>query len=105
MGTGTVRNMYSFIPPPKKKIEKLLHLVGFIVRIYHDVRSPERQNRACQFSCLAQSDRHCEAKSWESNLLQFVSPVSMKISVDRSVRVAVVPKFRSTLHLKHFNTF
>ena len=27
----------------KNKFEKLMHLVGFIVRIYHDARSPERQ--------------------------------------------------------------
>jgi len=27
----------------KIKFEKLLHLVGFIIRIYHDARSPERQ--------------------------------------------------------------
>ena len=27
------------------KSEKLVHLVGFIIRIYHDVRSPERQIR------------------------------------------------------------
>ena len=33
--------MYSFIP--KKKSDKLMHLVGFILRIYHDARSPERQ--------------------------------------------------------------
>jgi len=25
------------------KFEKLVHLVGFILRIYHDARSPERQ--------------------------------------------------------------
>ena len=25
------------------KFEKLVHLVGFIIRIYHDARSPERQ--------------------------------------------------------------
>ena len=24
---------------------KLVHLVGFIIRIYHDARSPERQTR------------------------------------------------------------
>ena len=41
MDTGTVRNMQSFIP--KIKFEKLLHVVGFIIRIYHDARSPERQ--------------------------------------------------------------
>jgi len=29
----------------KNKFEKLVHLVGFIIRIYQDARSPERQNR------------------------------------------------------------
>jgi len=28
----------------KNKFEKLVHLVGFIIRIYHNARSPERQN-------------------------------------------------------------
>ena len=27
----------------KNKFEELVHLVDFIVRIYHDVRSPERE--------------------------------------------------------------
>ena len=27
----------------KNKFEKLVHLVGFIIRIYHDPRSPEHQ--------------------------------------------------------------
>ena len=27
----------------KNKSEKLVHLVGFMIRIYHDARSPERQ--------------------------------------------------------------
>ena len=26
----------------KNKFEKLVHLMGFIIRIYHDARSPER---------------------------------------------------------------
>ena len=29
----------------KNKFEKFVHLVGYITRIYHDVRSPERQNK------------------------------------------------------------
>jgi len=33
MDRGTVRNMWSFIP--KNKFEKLVHPVGFIIRIYH----------------------------------------------------------------------
>ena len=37
----------------KNKFEKLVHLVGFIIRIYHDARSPERQeswiNSDCKF--------------------------------------------------------
>jgi len=32
----------------KSKLEKLVHLVGFIIRIYHDARSPERQIRKSQ---------------------------------------------------------
>jgi len=27
----------------QKKFDKLVHLVGFNIRIYHDARSPERQ--------------------------------------------------------------
>jgi len=33
----------------KNKFEKLEHLVGFIIRIYHDTRSPERQIRLTSF--------------------------------------------------------
>jgi hypothetical protein len=33
----------------KNKFEKLVHLVGFIVRIYHDARSHERQNLVGSF--------------------------------------------------------
>jgi len=29
----------------QNKFEKLVHLVGFIIRIYHDARSPERQKQ------------------------------------------------------------
>jgi len=43
MDRGTVRNMWEFYS--KNKFEKLLHLVGFIIRIYHDARSPERQKK------------------------------------------------------------
>jgi len=42
MDRGTVRNMQFY---SKNRFEKLVHLVGFIIRIYHDARSPERQNR------------------------------------------------------------
>ena len=31
----------------KNKFEKLVHLVGFIIRIYHDARSPEHQVSCC----------------------------------------------------------
>jgi len=33
----------------KNKFEKLVHLVGFIIRIYHDARSPERQIKQRHF--------------------------------------------------------
>jgi len=35
----------------KNKFEKLVHLVGFIIRVYHDARSPERQVEQVTFVC------------------------------------------------------
>jgi len=34
----------------KNKFEKLVHLVGFIIRIYHDARSAERKKSHNKFS-------------------------------------------------------
>jgi len=36
----------------KNKFEKLVHIVGFIIRIYHDARSPERKNLALTFIAI-----------------------------------------------------
>jgi len=44
----------------KNKFEKLVHLVGFIIRIYHDAWSPERQTEKTFFFCLVR--RHTEGK-------------------------------------------
>jgi hypothetical protein len=38
----------------KNKFEKLVHLVGLIIRIYHDARSPERQIRTISFPHISQ---------------------------------------------------
>jgi len=43
MDRKPVRNMLEFYS--KYKFEKLVHLVGFIIRIYHDARSSECQIR------------------------------------------------------------
>jgi len=40
MDRGTVRNIEFY---SKNKFESLVHIFGFIIRIYHDARSPERQ--------------------------------------------------------------
>jgi len=39
----------SFIEFYAKKFDKLVHLVGFIIRIYHHARSPERQITYCAY--------------------------------------------------------
>jgi len=36
----------------KNKFEKLVHLFGFIIRNYHDARSPERQNSEVSFQYI-----------------------------------------------------
>jgi len=33
----------------KNKIEKLVHLIGFIIIIYHEARSPENQNHKSRY--------------------------------------------------------
>jgi len=42
----------------KYKFEKLVHLVGFIIRVYHVARSPERQKRKT-FSVLVNDTASC----------------------------------------------
>ena len=44
---GSGRNQFRPDPARKNKFEKLVRLVGFILEIYHDARSPERQIRKC----------------------------------------------------------
>jgi len=43
----------------KNKFEELVHLVGFIIRIYHDARSPERQKLAATFEAA-----EAEVRGW-----------------------------------------
>jgi len=58
----------------KNKFEKLVHLVGFIIRIYHDARSPKRQILQGQFACHCylspQTARHSNSISATSRILQ-----------------------------------
>ena len=65
----------------KNKFEKSVHLVGFVIRIYHDARSPERllssrvtratMDRHLQFKCTVPlgDDKHCAANNSLTNNL------------------------------------
>jgi len=44
----------------KNKFEKSVHLVGFIIRIYHDARSPERQIKFHFIQCDS-IEKNCHA--------------------------------------------
>ena len=50
----------------KNKFDKFLHIVGFIIRIYHDARSPERQiTTDVRISCMcvrSSASRYYELK-------------------------------------------
>jgi len=76
MDRGTVRNMYNFIP--KNKFEKLVHLVGFIIRIYHDARSPERQINSV-YVWVGVTVSICTEKWYSASL----SPPNIKINLSR----------------------
>jgi len=47
----------------KNKFEKLVHLVGFIIRIYHDARSPEHQNFRKWFTIKTNSTSQIKTNS------------------------------------------
>ena len=54
----------------KNKFEKLVHLVGFIIRIYHDARSPERQNYSIIYNDISPSDISSMSEfSWWHNCI------------------------------------
>ena len=46
----------------KNKFEKLVHLAGFIIRIYHDARSPERQ--ICHWHIILPPTKHNLPRSY-----------------------------------------
>jgi len=49
----------------KNKFEKLVHLVGFIVRIYHDARLPGRQ--ILLLNCI-DGNEHCLKVGYAVNM-------------------------------------
>ena len=66
----------------KNKFEKLVHLVGFIIRIYHDARSPECQN-----------NKHLRMNSKNSFYLQHEVCNSVK---DKYSNLDKPPEWRNT---------
>ena len=64
---GTVRNMQFC---SKNKSEKLVHLVGFIIRIYHDARSPERQKR------------YLFSERYEVNICTYINGINSSLQCD-----------------------
>ena len=68
----------------KNKFEKLVHLVGFIIRIYHDARSPERQIQCLVSWTLIYSARHCQWRSYPAGILNICS--CRCLSKQRSLR-------------------
>ena len=54
----------------KNKFEKLVHLVGFVIRIYHDARSPERQNIDIHWRALKENHKvSCVFKTRRSDIV------------------------------------
>jgi len=80
----------------KNKFEKLVNLVGFIVRIYHDARSPERQKLVIPFQGLS--------PAWMKNCCFFFEWVCCVRRVDDSAGkgegASSVMKWVATRHTK-----
>jgi hypothetical protein len=59
----------------KNKFEKLAHLVCFIIRIYHDARSPERQTIFLILSCPYMCTDVTILRSNQTNALYMLPPL------------------------------
>ena len=84
----------------KNKFEKLVLLVGFIIRIYHDARSSKRQNLLV-FTCSLILNFGCHSvkkKNNNNNFLFFATPVWTSICKRRNYSECI--KF---IYFSYFN--
>jgi len=103
----------------QNKFEELVHLVGFIIRIYHDARSPECQNLyVCLSMCPVLCDKllfsafvelkHTSGSHHPPNLSDWLSisssSASRKIPSSISVTLNEVEEFDSSVHFHGVRT-
>ena len=62
----------------KNKFEKLVHLLGFIIRIYHDARSPERH--IWKGDCVSSRDR----THWWRDSCMLTPGIEARFSISRT---------------------
>jgi len=77
----------------KNKFEKLVHLVGFIIRIYHEARSPERQKmwfnvctRFMLYRTLLFHSRRRTRKEREWSCITWMDSYISDIGQDRAIQ-------------------
>jgi len=75
----------------KNKFEKLMHLVDFIIRIYHDARSSE-----CQICLASVFPSYSSNPSWAADIghISHLFDHVCSVSWDTSVSLALVSSLR-----------
>jgi len=68
----------------KNKFEKLVHLVGFIIRIDHDAQAPERQNQWCVLEKKTVNIVH---------ILTYLLPPWCRVLLEKLTGLQLVKKF------------
>ena len=90
----------------KNKFEKLLHLVGFIIRIYLDPRSPERQMHTSNIYRCADSLRAVSKPVWHIPhccVYSEKTPDDGQRNCPKYVEFYSKNKFEKLVHLVGFN--
>ena len=84
----------------KNKFEELVHLAGFIIRIYHDARSSERQTWFPSWSC----SQAVSKPVWHITLLrvQWKTPDDGHRNCPKHVEFYSKNKFEELVHLVRF---
>jgi len=94
----------------KNKFEKLVCLVGLIIRIHHDARSPERQNfKICVLSEFIRNQFHTNVMLYHSRYISCTTVETQNTHIHKTLQISVEPKIQQdmdepclSLHLMQF---
>jgi len=85
----------------KNKFKKLVHLIGFVIRIYHDTRSSECKKHSCKLLVPIHWSTWCHIPEGSPNLLNLCT--EYRVMHTRSLRIITVTSHIYMQFYKHYH--